>query len=397
MALVRVAAGLAALLLAATAAACSAEPDQPGTDSAADPHASHRTYSPPPPAALREGERFLELSMPRPYTPKPPNGGTDDYRCFLIDPKLTDSAFLTGSQFLPENADVVHHAIFFRVRPGDVAQAQQLDANTPEDGWTCFGGTGISSGSGLRALDAGAAWVAAWAPGVGENLLGNKTGFALEPGSRLVMQVHYSTLAFKGKPATSDRSGIRLRLAPGTAGLIALQTMLLPAPVELPCAPNESGRLCDRQTATFDVIARFGQRAGQTIAGLTLLCGNGQQIQPGPTQSCTHKVREAGTLFAAAGHMHLLGRSIKVELNPGTPQAKILLNVDPYDFDDQGARALPAPVKVTVGDSLKVTCTHDATLRQQLPAMRTSEPRYVVWGDGTSDEMCLGIVTYTRA
>jgi hypothetical protein len=388
-------AAVAAVLLATSA--CTAKPPEPAANTAPDPHASHRTYSPPPPAALREGERFMELSMPRAYTPNPPHGGTDDYRCFLIDPHLTESAFLTGSQFLPENADVVHHAIFFRVSPGDVAQAQQLDAKEDGDGWTCFAGTGIKSTSGLRGLDAGAAWVAAWAPGGGESLLGNKTGFALDAGSRLIMQVHYSTLAFKGKPATSDKSGIRLRLAEGNAKLTPLQTILLPAPVELPCTANESGRLCDRQVATFDVIARFGQTAGMTIAGLTLLCNNGQLPTPGPTQSCSHKVREAGTLFAVAGHMHLLGRSIKVELNPGTPEAKVLLNVETYDFDDQGARALPTPVKIKVGDTLKVTCTHDATLRQQLPAMRTSEPRYVVWGDGTSDEMCLGIVTFTKA
>jgi hypothetical protein len=25
------------------------------------------------------------------------------------------------------------------------------------------------------------------------------------------------------------------------------------------------------------------------------------------------------------------------------------------------------------------------------------QPRYVTWGEGTSDEMCLGIVLYTRA
>jgi hypothetical protein len=396
MALVRspvvTAAMLATVLLAVSA--CSAKTT---TDPVAEPHASHRTYSAPPPAALREGERFLDLSMPRAYTPHPPNGGTDDYRCFLVDPKLSERTFLTGSQFLPENADVVHHAIFFRVKPADIPQAQQLDAKEPGDGWTCFSGTGISSGSGLRGLDAGASWVAAWAPGVGETLLGGKTGFELDAGSQLIMQVHYSTLAFKGKPPSSDKSGIRLRLVNGSANLTPLQTMLLPAPVELPCAPNESGRLCDRQTATFDVVARFGQRAGMTIAGLLLLCNKGQQPTPGPTQSCTHQVREAGTIFSVGGHMHLLGRSVKVELNPGTPNAKVLLDVEQYNFDDQGARSLPAPVKVKAGDTLKVTCTHDATLRQQLPAMRASEPRYVVWGDGTSDEMCLGIVTYTRA
>jgi hypothetical protein len=50
-------------------------------------------------------------------------------------------------------------------------------------------------------------------------------------------------------------------------------------------------------------------------------------------------------------------------------------------------------VDVNPGDKVRVTCTHDATLRQKLPQLNKLPPRYVVWGDGTSDEMCLGLLT----
>jgi hypothetical protein len=93
--------------------------------------------------------------------------------------------------------------------------------------------------------------------------------------------------------------------------------------------------------------------------------------------------------------MHLLGRSIKVELNPDTDRARTLLDVPSFDFDDQKLRPLPTPVDVASGDTLRVTCTHDATLRQQIPQLSKLPPRYVVWGDGTSDEMCLGLLTAT--
>jgi hypothetical protein len=93
---------------------------------------------------LRTGERFQTLMMANPYVPNPPTrGGTDDYRCFLVDPKLTSPMFLTGSQFLPDNADIVHHAIFFKLDAKDVAQAKALDAQAPGDGYTCFSGTGL--------------------------------------------------------------------------------------------------------------------------------------------------------------------------------------------------------------------------------------------------------------
>ena len=95
--------------------------------------------------------------------------------------------------------------------------------------------------------------------------------------------------------------------------------------------------------------------------------------------------------------MHLLGRSIKLEVNPGTPQAKVLLDVPAYNFDDQGARELATPVAVKRGDTLRVTCTYDATLRSKLPELKPLKPRYVLWGEGTSDEMCLGVMLYTAA
>jgi hypothetical protein len=83
-------------------------------------------------------------------------------------------------------------------------------------------------------------------------------------------------------------------------------------------------------------------------------------------------------------------------LNPGTADARTLLNVPRYNFDDQNARPLSRPVGVRPGDTLRVTCTHDATLRRKLPELRPLKPRYVVWGEGTSDEMCLGIVIWSR-
>jgi len=393
MRLARTAASLFAVTVLSAVTACSPPPSQPPAEPQPQGHAGHSgRASVPPPEPLRDGERFLELGMPRPFTPAP-RRGTDEYRCFLIDPGFSERAFITGSQFLPGNATIVHHAIFFRLPPGDVAEARQLDAKTDGDGWTCFGGTGIRAGQPLLQTNGdSAAWIGAWAPGGDEVILADGIGYEMAAGSHIVMQVHYNLLSAEG----ADQSGIRLRLKGAGARLKPLQTKLLAAPVELPCAPGESGRLCAREQAISDVKARFGAQAGMAVSALSLLCGGGEP-KPGPVQSCYSPVRDAGLVHAVAGHMHLLGRSIKVELNPGTPKAKILLEVPVYNFDDQGARPLPQPVAVKPGDTMRVTCTHDAALRKMLPALRSSEPRYVVWGEGTADEMCLGIISWTRA
>jgi hypothetical protein len=94
--------------------------------------------------------------------------------------------------------------------------------------------------------------------------------------------------------------------------------------------------------------------------------------------------------------MHLLGKSIRITLDPGTAHARTLLNIPVWNFDDQGARTLAHPVTVKAGENIRVTCTHDASLHQKLPALRNLPPRYVTWGDGSTDEMCLGILLYTN-
>jgi hypothetical protein len=378
--------------------AARTEPATPSPSASAGAgHNGHAAQAAAPASPLRAGEWFTQLAIPQPYQPVPPPGATDDYRCFLVDPGLTRRAYLTGSEFLPEHAGLVHHAIFFRVAAADVAQARRLDEAAAGQGWTCFGGTGISGRArpGER-LNEGASWVAAWAPGSTERIVPAGTGYPLDPGSQLVMQVHYNLLATAGKSAGTDQSGIRLRLMDGAAKLRPLQTTLLPAGVELPCAAGESGQLCDRDLAVLDVMHRFGSAAGATVAGLNLLCNEGRPPVAGPVQHCDHRVTEAGVVYALAGHMHLLGRSIKVELNPGRPAARTLLDVPVYNFHDQSTRSLPQPVTIRPGDTLRVTCTHDAKLRRQLPELRPLPPRYVVWGDGTSDEMCLGIVIWSR-
>jgi Copper type II ascorbate-dependent monooxygenase, C-terminal domain len=120
-------------------------------------------------------------------------------------------------------------------------------------------------------------------------------------------------------------------------------------------------------------------------------------VVPGPTQHCDHPIDGRATIYAVAGHMHLLGRSITVELNPGTARAKKLLDIPVYNFDEQAIRPLDRPVTLKAGDVVRVTCTHDASLRTRLPQLRQLPPRYVVWGDGTSDEMCLGLLIGAQA
>src|SRR6476661_10827827 len=159
----------------------------------------------PKPAALRTGETMRTVASPVSYTPKAPTTGTDDYRCFVLDPGLARDAFVTGFDIAPGQPAEVHHVILFRVPPSSAAAARARDAESGGNGWTCFGGTGL--GSRGASLD-DAPWVGAWAPGGRANVLPADVGIPLKRGSLLVMQVHYNLR----HGVTPARSSVTLRL-----------------------------------------------------------------------------------------------------------------------------------------------------------------------------------------
>ena len=83
------------------------------------------------------------------------------------------------------------------------------------------------------------------------------------------------------------------------------------------------------------------------------------------------------------------------EGTPGTPQARTILDIPVWDFDDQGSRPIE-PITLQPFEQVKVTCTHVQWLRDKLPSFEGQPDRYVVWGEGTTDEMCLGMLQVTR-
>jgi hypothetical protein len=358
----------------------TSETPEPGSHESDDDHEQGKPSKPVP---LRAGEKRTTLEMPEPYTPSAPYGvGTDDYRCFLLDPGLDQDAWLTGTNVRPGNPAVVHHVILFRISPESVSAAEAKDASDDGEGWTCFGGTGVA---GEFDNPDDASWLGAWAPGGQETVLRAGYGVPLDRGSRIVMQVHYNLLA----GTSPDTSATQVRWTARSSDVKALHTMLLPAPVELPCRPgHDASPLCDREASVADAMARFGD-VGNMANLLHLLCGT--DIEATETTTCTRTIQRPLTVLGAAGHMHLLGRWIKVEANAGTPDARTVLDIPEWDFDNQGSHPVK-PVHLDVGDTVTVTCHHEQDLRDLLPAFDGQEEKYVVWAEGTTDEMCLGML-----
>jgi len=347
------------------------------------------------PVPPRAGETTLRLRLPTPYRPRGARGATDDYRCFLLDPKLGADSFVTSARIEPGAPKIVHHVILFRVDPSQVAAARRVDSRSRGPGWSCFGGTGLPAGSSASIQESlnNANWIAAWAPGWGSGRVPEGTGVPLPARSRSVMQVHYNLLGGR----SADRSRAVLTTTPASTGLTPLRTMLLPAPVELACARGERGRLCSRSEALYDLGRKYGTTAAFVPAGLLILCrGSAATPKPSPRSTCDRRLTERTTIHVAAGHMHLLGSSITLELNPGTSRARVLLDIPRWDFHWQNAYALASPVTAGPGDVVRVTCRHDVHKRHDGEHGVPRAPRYVLWGEGTTDEMCLGLLQITR-
>ncbi len=330
------------------------------------------------------------------YTPKAPPGGTDDYHCTLVNPHLTSNSFIVSSQFFPNSPNhEVHHAILFLVPPAYAAEARAADAGGK--GWTCFGETalpGTFPSTTHISFKTGTPWLAAWAPGVPKTPEPAGTGVQFPAGSMVIMQVHYNLLR-GDKPV---RVKLQLGLVPASTNLKPLQLDLMPAPPDIPCPAGETGPLCNRAASLANLAQRTGASQVAFVGVLETICGRNPVDPPaGDSTSCTWPIQGGREILRVAAHEHLTGRGMQIVLNPGTPQARTLLDVTNYDFNDQAPYTLKTPVVTKAGDRIGVTCTYDPTLGQELPQLRKLPPHFVTWGDGSSDEMCLALLQSIKA
>ena len=321
--------------------------------------------------------------MPTAYTPSAPYGtGTDDYRCFVLDPHLHQDAFITGLNILPGQPKVVHHVILFRVPPSSVPAAEAKDAAEKGEGWTCFGGTGLESVRrvprrralarrlGTRRLRAGDGQ--GRRRPAGEGVAGDHAG-ALQPARRTAPgRLLGPAAAGAGDRASWPRS----------------RRCCCPRPVELPCRPGPrpvAALRPDDRRGRRAAAVRGRRRADRQLPAPAVRAGAGRARCRPATGRCT----EPATIRAAAGHMHLLGRSIKIEVDPGTPARPDRARHPGLGLRQPGRQGRQAG-RAAPGDTVRVTCRHDQSLRDLLPAFKGQPERYVVWGEGTTDEMCLG-------
>jgi hypothetical protein len=335
-----------------------------------------------------------------PFAPvKPPTGGTDNYHCSLLYPGNTTDQMITSTTFSPTTTQV-HHVILYLGYPSDLAAAKKID--NKGKGWTCFGAPQLTGSPGTISEIGRQPWLAASGPGRNTSYEPAGTGMPLPAGAFIIVQVHYNLLVgVKNGKSPVDKSTVTLTTeSTSTSSLKPLKIDTYVAPPDLPCPAGKKGPLCSRANSMKDLKARFGQGEVNFVNLIEFICGRSKAIPADSANtvvstSCTLPNQGAGYIQSVAPHMHMLGASMVVTLNQGTPSEQVLLNQTSYNFDLQRGTVLVPPVHVTKADRITVSCTYNPILRSLIPQTRSLPNRYITWGDGSSDEMCLAIVGRT--
>lgn len=344
-------------------------------------------------AQPRQPERQPDilLKLDPPYRP---NGArSDDYRCFLLDPQLNADTFVTGYRIYPGEKKLVHHVILFVIGPQYVRDAEAKDQSEPEPGWTCYGGPGVGTMNANVLGDS----LGFWVPGTQGTDFPKNIGKLLKAGSRIIMQVHYYTR--QATPASADATQVGLYLS--TENLVPLQGITLFAPVEIRCPgayPDDPNDPCHRDYALVRTELAFVANALHSVCNTRVEDFLQREIGDGSAQEmhCDRTIRQDMLALGITGHMHLRGKSLQIIANPETPQERVLLSIPRWNFNWQGAYWFQDPMLLKAGERVRLSCIYDNSKTIIGPDRQPLPPRYMTWGEGTTDEMCLGGIVFVK-
>jgi hypothetical protein len=311
-----------------------------------------------PPLTSLAGSRSLA-----PATPFDLKASKDTFECFVLDPKLTTKQYLTGTNFVPKNKTIVHHALAFAV---------PANATIPADQYECFGGTNV----------AGQSLIAAWAPGGVPAEYPADVALPLDAGTKFIVQIHYHPHA----NATPDPDAT------------AFEYRLTDAAPTYTASPRLIGNFKNPVTAGFGLEP--GMDDPQSGVEFVIPAN-----APAHVETMKFTMPALGTkiwILGVGAHMHLAGRDEKITLTRGG-SASCLLQEPAWDFNWQRGYQYDAPVEslpeIAPGDVVEVRCTYDNTMTNTALASALAEAGFsstkpITLGESTTDEMCIGAFTF---
>jgi mono/diheme cytochrome c family protein len=284
---------------------------------------------PPPPPDLPEGWLLgtpdLVVRPPQPFTLSA--DPVDTFRIFAIRLPVAKRTYVTGIEFHPGNARVVHHA---NIRIDRTPATRTLDDADPLPGY---------DGLMPRSAEYPDGHFLGWTPGQVAPLVSADLAWTLEPGSDLVVQLH-----------------------------------LQPSGAVEQVQPEIGLFFSDVEPTRTPTILRLGSQ------GIDIPPGDGHYV-----------IRDSYTLpvdadlLALQPHAHYRAREIRgrAEFPDGT--SRLVMHIKDWDFRWQHVYRQTTPTRLPRGTRLSMEFTYDnsaANVRNpQLP------PARVYWGQRSKDEM----------
>ncbi|MFT5680607.1 MAG: hypothetical protein ACI8RZ_001513 [Myxococcota bacterium] len=304
------------------------------------PEGTEQDITVPDAPGLTEG---LDLTTPE-FLPSPVGGGygeSDEYRCFLFDPGLTEDAWLTSYEVYPGNDAIVHHVIGMPINPeqngaGGKTNGEIIDEQNGadgRDGWPCYSQAGDY-------IQVEGEYVS-WAPGQGVVSFPEGSGLEMNPGELFAIQIHYNMAVVEGE---TDSTTVRLQMA---------DSVERPGQIILMDGWNVNSIAAGDPAATVQWQLGYNSITGYTGFDNAVIEG----VMP---------------------HMHEYGVQEVMEIT-SSDEDTCVTGVRDWDFDWQRIYFYEEPVVVEQGETVRVTCTYDLTEAED----------NVSWGWGTQDEMCL--------
>ena len=251
----------------------------------------------------------------------------NEYRCFVLDPELTETRYVTEMAPIVDAAAIVHHVVLITAK-----RAQIQEEHLGEDGYDCIDGTG----------GIGDQMVGAWAPGMLPVTLPDGYGMPVGPDDVMVLQMHY----FQSGDDTvglTDATGYAFK----TVDDVDTEVVLAPIGIY-----------------DFEIPA------------------NAESHTDGETFLNEYPV--SLELRATFPHMHVLGTEydMRVQHADGT---ETCLATGTYDFDNQMTYQWNEPVELKPGDSIDFSCTWN---NSESNLELEGQPQTTFYGERTDEEMC---------
>lgn len=278
------------------------------------------------------GPPDLTLSEREMWTP-PSN--EDTFRCFVMPEQFSEDTLISAIDFLPTARRLVHHAVAYVDTSG---RSSEIDRNDPGPGYDY-----MKHGLGFDPY----AIIGIWLPNADPLTMPEGVVAKIPKGSRIVLQVHYHP--YQGR-TEADRL---------YAGLYFPKT-----------TPRKLLRFLSFAQPDF------------------VLPPNARDIRVVGTHTLDEPIR----VLTVGGHMHSIGRKIRIDATRPDGGYECLMKIDDWDPAWQGMYTFRRPPLLPKGTVFGLEGVYDNTMEN--PRQPNIPPREVRWGEPATEEMLIAYLTY---